>query len=57
MPQALTDEAKKDRLERIIGDLMNELAVDLLDRHFEGTPARVTRLYRELTRGLVSTRA
>jgi GTP cyclohydrolase I len=40
-----------DRLVRIIGDLMTELGLDLTDQHFEGTPARVARLYRELTRG------
>ena len=51
MSLALTDEAKRDRLEIIIGDLMTELGLDLTDQHFEGTPARVARLYRELTRG------
>ena len=51
MALLLTDEAKTDRLERIIGDLMTELGLDLTDQHFEGTPARVARLYRELTRG------
>ena len=36
-------------METIIGDLMKELGLDLTDQHFEGTPARVARLYRELT--------
>jgi len=30
---------------------MGELGLDLTDQHFAGTPARVARLYRELTRG------
>ena len=51
MALVLTDETKTDRLEAIIGDLMKELGLDLTDQHFEGTPARVARLYRELTRG------
>ena len=51
MSLLLTDEAKKDRLERIISDLMTELGLNLTDQHFQGTPARVARLYRELTRG------
>jgi GTP cyclohydrolase IA len=44
-------EADPHRLERIIADLMTELGLDLADQHFSGTPARVARLYRELTRG------
>jgi len=51
MSLLLTEEAKTDRLERIVGDLMGELGLDLTDQHFAGTPARVARLYRELTRG------
>jgi len=51
MALVLTDETRTDRLEIIIGDLMKELGLDLTDQHFEGTPARVARLYRELTRG------
>ncbi len=51
MSLGLMDEAKRDRLESIIGDLMTELGLDLTDQHFKGTPARVARLYRELTRG------
>ncbi|HKM68058.1 MAG TPA: GTP cyclohydrolase I FolE [Candidatus Acidoferrum sp.] len=51
MSLLVTDEAKTDRLERIICDLITELGLDLADQHFEGTPARVARLYRELTRG------
>ena len=39
------------RLEQIVGELMLELGLDLTDQHFSGTPARVARLYRELTRG------
>jgi GTP cyclohydrolase IA len=44
-------DAKMSRLERIIGELITELGLDLTDQHFAGTPARVARLYRELTRG------
>jgi GTP cyclohydrolase I len=51
MSLLLTEEAKTGRLERIVGDLMGELGLDLTDQHFAGTPARVARLYRELTRG------
>lgn len=51
MALILTDETKTDRLERIIRDLITELGLDITDQHFEGTPARVARLYRELTRG------
>ena len=51
MALVLTDETKTDRLERIIRDLITELGLDVTDQHFEGTPARVARLYRELTRG------
>ena len=51
MALLLTDETKTDRLERIIRDLITELGLDIKDQHFEGTPARVARLYRELTRG------
>ena len=47
----MTDGAKPDRLEMIIQELMRELGLDLGDQHFRGTPARVARLYRELTRG------
>jgi GTP cyclohydrolase IA len=47
----LADEKKTDRLERIIRDLIVELGLDIADQHFAGTPARVARLYRELTRG------
>ncbi len=36
----------------IVGELMAELGMDLTDQHFRGTPARVARLYHELTRGL-----
>src|ERR1700730_4770793 len=51
MALLLADETKTGRLERIIRDLITELGLDLTDQHFEGTPARVARLYRELTRG------
>ena len=42
---------KVDRLQSIVRELMAELGLDLTDQHFKGTPARVARLYRELTRG------
>src|SRR5271165_5521572 len=42
---------KTNRLERIIRELIAELGFDVTDQHFQGTPARVARLYRELTRG------
>jgi GTP cyclohydrolase IA len=42
---------RNDRLESIISQLLSELGVDLRDQHFKGTPGRVARLYRELTRG------
>jgi GTP cyclohydrolase I len=42
---------RPDRLESIIRDLITELELDINDQHFRGTPARVARLYRELTRG------
>jgi GTP cyclohydrolase I len=48
----LGEKAQPDRLQLIVGDLMTELGLDLSDQHFKGTPARVARLYRELTRGL-----
>jgi GTP cyclohydrolase IA len=51
MALVLTEETKTDRLERIVNDLITELGLDITDQHFEGTPARVARLYRELTRG------
>jgi GTP cyclohydrolase IA len=51
MALLLADETKTGRLERIIRDLITELGLDLTDQHFEGTPARVARLYRALTRG------
>jgi GTP cyclohydrolase I len=47
----LADRTNTDRLERIIRDLITELGLDITDQHFQGTPARVARLYRELTRG------
>jgi GTP cyclohydrolase I len=47
----LEDRVKVDRLEKIVRELMAELGMDLSDQHFQGTPARVARLYRELTRG------
>lgn len=36
----------------IVRELMAELGMDLADQHFRGTPARVARLYRELTRSV-----
>jgi GTP cyclohydrolase I len=47
----LEGEVKVDRLQRIVRELMLELGLDLADQHFKGTPARVARLYRELTSG------
>lgn len=47
----MTDGARPDRLETIIRELIRELGLDLADQHFRGTPARVARLYREMTRG------
>jgi len=47
----LEDEVKVDRLQRIVRELMLELGLDLADQHFKGTPARVARVYRELTSG------
>jgi GTP cyclohydrolase I len=49
---ALGGKATADRLQVIVGELMTELGMDLADQHFKGTPARVARLYRELTRGM-----
>lgn len=51
MALVLTDGAKTSRLKGIVRDLMVELGLDLTDQHFAGTPARVARLYRELTHG------
>jgi GTP cyclohydrolase I len=53
MALLVTDESKDKtgRLASIISALMAELGLDLNDQHFEGTPMRVARLYRELTRG------
>jgi GTP cyclohydrolase I len=42
---------RTERLETIVRELMTELGLDLTDQHFKGTPARVARMYRELTRG------
>lgn len=47
----LDDDSKPSRLERIVGELMSELGLDLNDQHFKGTPARVARLFRGLTHG------
>lgn len=47
----LDEESKSTRLERIVGELMSELGLDLNDQHFKGTPARVARLFRGLTHG------
>lgn len=48
---SLENGPRPDGLESIIRDLITELGMDLNDQHFRGTPARVARLYRELTRG------
>ena len=42
---------RNHRLEAIIRELLKELGADIHDQHFRGTPARVARLYRELTQG------
>ena len=42
---------KNHRLEAIVRDLLLELGVDIHDQHFRRTPARVAKLYRELTLG------
>lgn len=42
---------RNQRLEAIIRELLVELGVDIKDQHFSGTPARVARMYRELTQG------
>lgn len=47
----LEEGSRPDRLEWIIRELIAELGMDISDQHFRGTPARVARLYRELTRG------
>ena len=47
----MADGARPDRLETIIRELIRELGLDLADQHFRGTPERVARLYREMTRG------
>ena len=47
----LEEGTRTDRLESIIRELITELGMDLADQHIKGTPARVARLYRELTRG------
>jgi GTP cyclohydrolase I len=47
----VVEEHKTDRLERIVRELITELGFDVTDQHFEGTPGRVARLYRELTQG------
>jgi len=41
----------RSRLEAVVRELLIELGADIHDQHFRGTPARVARLYRELTRG------
>lgn len=45
------DELKDQRLEVIVTELLKELGVDPHEPHFRGTPARVARLYQELTKG------
>jgi GTP cyclohydrolase I len=47
----IEEKPRPDRLQLIVADLMTELGMELSDQHFQGTPARVARLYRELTRG------
>jgi GTP cyclohydrolase I len=50
--EAMSDNKENHRLEKIIGELIGELGFDVNDQHFRGTPARVARLYRELTQGI-----
>jgi GTP cyclohydrolase I len=50
--EAMSENNKNYRLEKIIGELIEELGFDVNDQHFRGTPARVARLYRELTQGI-----
>ena len=49
--QSATKGESNQRLEEIVTELLLELGVDIREPHFRGTPARVARLYRELTRG------
>jgi GTP cyclohydrolase I len=42
---------KNQRLEQVVRELLIELGADIHDQHFRGTPARVARLYRDLTQG------
>jgi GTP cyclohydrolase I len=53
IPAEMTKEGagRNERLEAIVTQLLLELGVDIQDQHFRGTPGRVARLYRELTRG------
>ena len=48
---AAANSAKNHRLEEIVRELLIELGADIHDQHFRRTPARVARLYRELTQG------
>ena len=50
-PSGTVNSAKNHRLEAIVRELLLELGVDIHDQHFRGTPARVSRMYRELTHG------
>ena len=45
------DASKNLRLELLFRELLLELGVDIHDQHFHRTPARVARLYSELTQG------
>ena len=41
----------RSRLEAVVRELLIELGADTHDQHFRGTPARVARMYQELTLG------
>ena len=49
--KATDGSARNHRLEAIIRELLEELGAEIHDQHFRGTPARVARLYRDLTLG------
>jgi GTP cyclohydrolase I len=50
-PSGTVNSAKNHRLEEIVRELLIELGADIHDQHFRRTPARVARLYRDLTQG------
>jgi len=50
-PSSRSTSERNTKLEEIVTELLKELGVDVRDQHFSGTPGRVARLYRELTKG------